>query len=186
MPWKLITSFDDRVEAFIATFRGNKAADRIFYTASALGDFGLIWVVFALLRALRGGRFNERAALRAIAATGIESVLVNVLLKALFSRTRPTEQPDHPLPLRQPLSSSFPSGHATAAFCGATLLSDRDPLAPLYFASATAIALSRVYVRIHHASDVVGGVLVGCALGQIGRRLVPLRRTGRPAARAWR
>jgi undecaprenyl-diphosphatase len=186
MPWKLITSFDDRVEALVAKLRGRPGADRVFYTASALGDFGLLWVVYALLRALRGGRFNERAALRAIAATGIESVLVNVLLKALFARTRPAEQPDHPLPLRQPLSSSFPSGHATAAFCGATLLADRDPLGPLYFASAAVIALSRIYVRIHHASDVVGGVVVGLALGQLGKRLVPLRRSDRPERRRWR
>jgi undecaprenyl-diphosphatase len=143
-------------------------------------------VMYSLLRALRGGKFNERAAFRAISATGIESVLVNIMLKALFSRTRPLEQPDHPLPLRQPLSSSFPSGHATAAFCGATLLADRDPLAPLYFATAAVIAGSRLYVRIHHASDVVGGVVVGLMLGQIGKWIVPLRKSGRPETRSWR
>jgi undecaprenyl-diphosphatase len=172
----LVHSFDDRVDASVAPLRGRKGADRVFYTASALGDFGLVWVVYALLRALRGGRVNERAAIRAIAATGIESVLVNVLLKAVFDRNRPVEQPDHPLPVRQPLSSSFPSGHATAAFCGATLLSEGDPLAPVYFATAAAVAASRVYVGMHHASDVAGGVVVGLALGQIGKRLVPMDR----------
>jgi undecaprenyl-diphosphatase len=182
----LVHAFDDRADALVGRLRGKKAADRVFYTASALGDFGLIWVVYGLLRALRGGRTNERAALRAIAATGIESVLVNVLLKSVFSRSRPVEQPDHPLPLRQPLSSSFPSGHATAAFCGATLLSDGDPLAPLYFATAATVAASRVYVRIHHASDVAGGVLVGLALGQVGKRIAPMRRSGRPLKRSWR
>jgi len=174
------------VETLVGGLRGHKAADRVFYTASAIGDFGLVWVVYALLRALRGGTFNERAAVRAITATGIESVLVNILLKAVFSRTRPLEQPDHPLPLRQPLSSSFPSGHATAAFCGATLLADRDPLAPVYFATAAVIAASRLYVRIHHASDVVGGVVVGLMLGQIGKLIVPLRKSGRPVTRSWR
>ncbi|MCU1492308.1 MAG: phosphoesterase PA-phosphatase related [Acidimicrobiaceae bacterium] len=185
----LVHTFDDRVDALVGRLRGRKAADRVFYTASALGDFGLIWVVYALLRALRGGKTNERAALRAIAATGIESVLVNVLLKAVFSRTRPLEQPDHPLPLRQPLSSSFPSGHATAAFCAATLLSDGDPLAPVYFATAAVVAASRVYVRIHHASDVAGGVVVGLVLGQVGKRLAPMGRGRRgrgTLARSWR
>lgn len=182
----LVNAFDDRADALTAPLRGRKGVDRVFYTASALGDFGLIWVVYALLRALRGGRTNERAAVRAIAATGIESVLVNVLLKALFSRSRPIEQPDHPLPVRQPLSSSFPSGHATAAFCGATLLSEADPLAPAYFATAAVVAASRVHVGMHHASDVVGGVVVGLALGQIGRRLVPLRRGTTTTRRGWR
>lgn len=170
----LVHTFDERVEKHVAGVRGRQGTDRVFYTASALGDFGLIWVVYALLRALRDTRGDERAAIRAIAATGIESVLVNVLLKAIFARTRPVEQPDHPLPVRQPLSSSFPSGHATAAFCGATLLSEGDPLAPLYFATAATVAASRVYVGMHHASDVVGGVAVGLTLGQIGKRLVPL------------
>jgi len=55
------------------------------------------------------------------------------------------------------------------------LLSDGDErLAPLYFATAVVVATSRVYVRIHHASDVVGGMAVGRALGLIGKRLAPL------------
>jgi undecaprenyl-diphosphatase len=178
---RLVHSFDDRVESLVVPLRGRRWADRVFYTASALGDFGLIWVAFAMLRALRGGKANERAALRAVSATGIESVLVNVLLKSLFSRGRPEEQPDHPLPVRQPLSSSFPSGHATAAFCGATLLADGDPLAPAYFTTAAIVAASRVYVGLHHASDVVGGVVVGLGLGQLGKVIVPMRTGAAPA-----
>ncbi len=178
---RLVHSFDDRVESLVVPLRGRSWADRVFYTASALGDFGLIWVVFAMLRALRGGKANERAALRAVSATGIESVLVNVLLKSLFSRGRPEEQPDHPLPVRQPLSSSFPSGHATAAFCGATLLSDGDPLAPAYFTAAAIVAASRVYVGMHHASDVVGGIAVGLGLGQLGKVIVPMGSGTAPA-----
>ena len=173
---ELADRFDDAVETQFKRLRGNKAADRTFYTASALGDFGLIWVVFALLRALRGGRLNERAAVRAIIATGVESVLVNVALKSLIQRHRPADQPDHPHRIRQPLSSSFPSGHATAAFCGATLLADGDPAAaPVYFAAAATIAASRVHTGMHHATDVAGGVLVGLVLGQIGKRLFPLQ-----------
>ncbi len=171
----LVADFDERVDALFDHIRGNPVADRVFYTASALGEFGLIWVVFALLRALRGGRLNEKAARRAIVATGVESVLVNVVMKSFVRRHRPANEHHHPLPLRQPLSSSFPSGHATAAFCGATLLSDgQDPLAPLYLATAVVVAASRVYVRIHHASDVVGGMAVGRVLGLIGKRLAPL------------
>lgn len=173
----LIKRFDDAIDARFDALRGNKVADRVFYSASELGDFGLIWVMFGLLRALRGGRLNEKAAARAILATGVESFFVNIILKSLFGRGRPVRQIEHPLPIRIPLTSSFPSGHATAAFCGAVLLSDEDPLAGLYFASAIIVALSRVYVKIHHASDVVAGVFVGLTLGAIAKRLVPLRRS---------
>ena len=176
-----IRRFDEAADGTMARTRGNRVADRIFYTASELGDFGLVWVMLALVRALRGGRLNERAAIRAIAATGIESTLVNVFLKSLFGRRRPVAEIVHPLPLRRPLSSSFPSGHATAAFCAATLLADEDKLAPVYFAGAIAVAASRVYVRIHHASDVIAGTAVGLGLGALGKFLVPLRRGGRSA-----
>src|ERR1700728_4447100 len=95
-----VASFDDTVDGAFEHLRGKGPADRIFYTASALGDFGLIWVAIALVRALRGGRLNEAAALRGIVATGLESVLVNVVLKSFVLRSRPLEQRDHPLPLR--------------------------------------------------------------------------------------
>lgn len=172
----LIAAFDDRVDAWFDKVRGHPFWDRLFYTASALGEFGLIWVIFGLLRALRGGKLNERAAVRAIVATGIESVLVNVVMKSFFRRRRPLRHREHPLPFREPLSSSFPSGHATAAFCGATLLSDGDPLWPLYYAVAIVVAASRVHVKIHHASDVVGGAIIGRVLGLIGKRIAPLSR----------
>ena len=39
--------------------------------------------------------------------------------------------------------------------------------------SATVVAASRVYVRLHHASDVIGGALLGIAFGRVARRLAP-------------
>ncbi len=170
----LVHRVDDRVDALFDRLRGDPLADRVFYSASALGDFGLIWVVLALLRALRGRPNDERAALRGIVATGVESVLVNAGLKSLFGRRRPAAVIDHPHPFRQPITSSFPSGHATAAFCAATLLSDGDELAPVYFTVAAVVATSRIHTKIHHASDVAGGVAIGVVLGIIGRKLAPL------------
>jgi len=97
---------------------------------------------------------------------------------------RSTVRDSSTLPLRQPLSSSFPSGHTTAAFCAATLLGEQDPAWPVYVGAAALVAASRVYVRIHHASDVVAGVAVGLALGQLGRAIAPLEgRAGRRSRR---
>jgi len=166
----LVKALDTRVEKVFAPLRGNPIADRIFYTATALGDFGLLW----LLRILRGRPGDTRAGLRAIIATGIESVLVNVGVKSLFKRRRPRPMEAHPLPFRQPITSSFPSGHATAAFCAATLLAEGEERVPVFYALATVVALSRVHTKIHHASDVVGGITIGLMLGRVGRRIVPL------------
>jgi undecaprenyl-diphosphatase len=80
-----------------------------------------------------------------------------------------------PYRLRIPRTTSFPSGHATASFCAAVLLSQGTPWGPALFALAAIVSLSRAYVRIHHASDVVGGVVVGLAIGLAVAYLVPLQ-----------
>ena len=139
-----------------------------------MGDHGIIWLVAAAARAARGPQ-HRRAAVRAAAGVGIESALVNLGIKSLFRRVRPPWTGDAPRRLRRPRTSSFPSGHATSAFCAAGLLSEDDPLWPLYYAGAAVVATSRVYVKIHHASDVAAGVAIGVILGRVGRRLAPLR-----------
>jgi undecaprenyl-diphosphatase len=45
---------------------------------------------------------------------------------------------------------------------------------PLYYAIAVVVAASRVHVRIHHASDVIGGAAIGILLGELTRLLVPV------------
>ena len=181
-----VESLDTQVDDLFAAWRGNPVADRVFYTASALGDFGLIWLALGLVRILRGRPGDTRAGLRAVMATGIESVLINAGFKSLFRRRRPLPVEAHPLPFRQPLTSSFPSGHATAAFCAATLLAEGEKRVAVYYAAASVVALSRIHTKIHHASDVAAGIAIGLGLGQVAKRLVPLdprraRRRARPS-----
>jgi undecaprenyl-diphosphatase len=40
---------------------------------------------------------------------------------------------------------------------------------------AALVAASRVHVRIHHPSDVVGGAVIGASLGTVIRERWPLR-----------
>lgn len=172
---------DARADAALDRLRGRPAADRLFYGASAVADHSLLWLLLGALRGLRS-EHDARAALRVGVGVFAESALVNVGIKSLVRRTRPVWDGERPFPLRRPRTSSFPSGHATAAFTAAALLSDDDPLWPVYYAAAVVVATSRVYVRIHHASDVVAGVAVGAVIGRLGRRLAPLPpRAGAPA-----
>ena len=105
------------------------------------------------------------------ALLGVESLVVNQGVKRLFRRERPTQTGDDRLPVRQPSTSAFPSGHASsAAFAAAVLTSwDGRRSAPLWFGLAAVVGTSRAYVRIHHASDVVGGAVVGLALAALVR-----------------
>jgi len=170
---KRVADFDAWADAALDRLRGHPAADRVFYGASAVFDHSVGWLILGALRGLRS-EHEWRAALRVGAGVFIESALVNVGIKSLFRRSRPAWDIDRPLPLRRPRTSSFPSGHATAAFTAAALLADDDPLWPAYYALAVVVATSRAYVRIHHASDVLGGVAIGMVLGRVGRRLSPL------------
>ena len=99
--------------------------------------------------------------------------MVNVGIKSLFRRVRPVYQGERPFHLRIPRTTSFPSGHATASFCGAVLLSQGTPWAWWLFLLAAIVAFSRLYVRIHHASDVVGGIVIGLIIGVASRPLRP-------------
>lgn len=152
------------------------------YAASDLGDFSLLWHLLGAARGLRSDR-HATEAVRLSVILGAESMLVNGVVKSFFNRTRPDWHQQRPHFLRQPRSSSFPSGHASSGFTAATLLGERSRSWPLYVAVAALVASSRVYVRIHHASDVVGGVVAGVVVGRVARRVWP-RPGGRPGGRA--
>jgi len=169
--------FDTKIdEWFEAHLRDRRALDVVMYAASAVGDHGILWLGLAGLQALRQPAGWRRRFVRAAAGLGVESALVNGPVKFLFRRGRPVHSGPRPLHLRNPRTSSFPSGHASAAFFGAAVLRDDDSWWPLYYALAVVVAASRVHVRIHHASDVIGGIAIGIALGELTRWLVPLER----------
>lgn len=170
-----LDTVDFRVDMAWDRIRGNRVADRVFYTASEVGDFGLVWMAAAALHALGGNERQGRALLRMAGALGVESVLVNQGMKRLFRRQRPVWEGQRPRGLRKPSTSSFPSGHSTSAVTAAVLLAQTSPLpAPLWFCMAGVVATSRIHVKIHHASDVVGGLLVGAVIGSVIRRLAPI------------
>ncbi len=167
--------FDLAVDRGFDRLRGDIVAARVFYAASELGDFGLIWVILGVVKGIRRDG-DLAAAAKMTAAMGAESLLVNGVIKSCFRRKRPPWEVARPLYVRQPLTSSFPSGHATSAVSAAMMLSEDDNWWPFYWAVAAIVATSRIHVKIHHASDVAAGVALGVAMGVIGRRVMPAPR----------
>jgi undecaprenyl-diphosphatase len=99
-----------------------------------------------------------------IAATMIGASLLNVSLKLAFKRTRPFPFFD----LLPPDSYSFPSGHAltSACFFGAfaaivsARIKRRRPRILVWIvctATFVLIGLSRIYLGVHHTTDVIAG-----------------------------
>lgn len=169
----VVRRFDAAVDAWFEPLRRNPTANRVFYLASEAADFSVGWHLIATGRALLAPQ-QERSAVRMVLALGVESAFVNGLLKQAFRRTRPTITELAPHAIRRPRTSSFPSGHASSATMAAILLSERSRLGPVWAVAAAVVAASRVHTRMHHASDVVGGVIVGAAIGVLVRRVAPL------------
>jgi undecaprenyl-diphosphatase len=173
----MVGVIDRRVDSWFEPLRGNQACDTAARVVSGLGDHGLLWALSTAWRARQPGPRRARS-IRALAVAGVESSVVNAALKGIVGRPRPA--PDdlrlgsNVVPLRQPTSTSFPSGHTLAAFCAATVLAEPDDLVgtALLVAGAGLIGLSRIHLRAHHASDVLGGAAIGTTLGLLGRRLV--------------
>jgi undecaprenyl-diphosphatase len=170
-----VARFDATIDRWLEHWRGRPVPDAVFHTASRLGEWSALWHGIGAILAFStpGG---ARRSLRLAALLGAESLIVNQGIKRLFARARPTLTGDPRLQVRQPLTSSFPSGHASSGFFAATILSRSSPtLRPLWFGLATVVAMSRPYVRIHHASDVVAGAIVGRALAEVADRAWPAR-----------
>jgi undecaprenyl-diphosphatase len=167
-----VAVFDAVVDRQVATVRGRPGLDRLMYTASELGNFSLIWHLLNTSRGLPPDRRLTHVA-RVAAVLGVESLLVNGPVKNLFRRHRPVWEHERPLRLRVPKTSSFPSGHASSAAVAAWMLAERDPLWPAYAATGAVVAASRVYVGVHHASDVVAGAALGLALAHVARMAWP-------------
>jgi undecaprenyl-diphosphatase len=164
-----VDDFDARLDALLEALRGNPVADRLFSTASHVGDFSLIWHAIGIARGIVTGRPDQTLVLAAM--LGVESLIVNQGVKRLFRRERPTTTGDDRLPVRRPTTSSFPSGHASSAAFAAMVLSgwDGPVVGMLWWKIAAVVGISRAYVRIHHGSDVVAGAMVGALLGLAGR-----------------
>jgi undecaprenyl-diphosphatase len=162
-----VAAFDVAVERAVDRVR-SPALDAIAYRLSSAADHSLLWHACAVAQTLARGD-DPRRAVRFSLAIGFESAATNGAMKSLFRRVRPVEydQIEFRHGLHRPLTTSFPSGHATAAFCAATLLGGGA-----WYLAAGAVAATRVYVRLHHGSDVVAGAALGLALGALLRPLV--------------
>lgn len=165
--------FDSKVDQLFSPLRGNRFADAVFYNASKAAEFSMCWHVVSAIGAVAVPSLRPHA-IRLTVALGIESVLVNGLVKPIFDRERPALIEGSPH-LRRPKTASFPSGHASSGAMAAVLLSDAVPaLKPVWWSAAAVVATSRIHTRMHHASDVAAGAIVGSALGFLVRAIRPL------------
>lgn len=169
-----MTRFDDRVDDLFTPLRGRTVPDGVFYAASEGADYSRAWHAIGLTMAIVSPS-HRRHSVRLAIALGVESAVVNGVLKNVFPRERPPLLDDATYEVRRPKTRSFPSGHASSACLTAVLLSDAVPrLKPLWWSLAAVVSASRIHNRMHHGSDVAAGALIGTAMGAAVRRRWPL------------
>jgi undecaprenyl-diphosphatase len=119
------------------------------------------------------GGATLRLGLTVLLANALSHVLVQILKRTVV-RARPCDVGGQPLALvNLPDPFSFPSGHAAAAVAVAVSVALAQPLlAALVLPLAALIAYSRVRLRVHYASDVVAGAVLGVAGAVVASRLL--------------
>lgn len=160
--------FDERALLWLAQHR-SPLLDRALLELTALGT-GLVVLTVVVVAAtfLWLSRHRFSAGLLLLATAG--GLVLNNVLKLGFDRARPSVVPW----LGDPVSSSFPSGHAmsaaivygTVAYLAARLqasLLARLLTALVAVLVIVAIALTRLYLGVHYPSDVLAGIVVGLA-----------------------
>jgi undecaprenyl-diphosphatase len=170
-----LAAFDTWFDRLLEPTRKFKPTIWLFTAATALGDFGILWHIVGIVRAV-ADTSRVKQALILSALMGIESLLLNQGIKPFFKRERPTVKGDSRFKIRKPRTSSFPSGHASSAFFAAVVLTRWSswPAITMWFAFAVIVATSRVAVRIHHATDIFAGALIGTSMGLLAHLAISL------------
>lgn len=129
------------------------------------GAHGEIWIAFTLLlllfRRTRKAGFAMAVALVLYMAAG------HFFLKPLFARPRPLRsQHHHHHAGGATARHSFPSGHTASGVAAAyALWLQNRKLGVPALVLAAFIAFTRLYLYVHFPTDVLGGAVLGIALG---------------------
>jgi undecaprenyl-diphosphatase len=160
---------DHAVRVWVVTHR-IAALDNFFWFLSVVSRGGMLWLAFAAIIAVHRRRLQVFTL--ALLAVLIASTLADTVIKPVVGRKRPFDVLSGAVIGGRPKDASFPSGHAANAFAGAFVLTRLAPGGAIgWWALATAIAFSRVYLGVHFPLDVVGGALVGTLSGWLAVRL---------------
>lgn len=173
-----IDALDRRVGAHLVRPRGT-TVDRAVGVGTDLGSvYGLAGVCLAL--AIGGHR--ERAV--ELAAAGGLAWCAAQGAKPLVGRARPYQADGATRLVAEPAGSSWPSGHAAVAAAMADTVAGRLAPGPRVLArtAALGVACSRLYVGVHHPSDVAAGAGIGVLSARAAAGLVRWRRRRRPGS----
>lgn len=155
-----------------------------FEIISELGHGGIPLIILSLILMLFSR--TRRYGTAMLFGLAIGALITNCCLKILIARARPYSEETKAFfntDLYQKLwmtvgqnvesDKSFPSGHTTAAFASMTalFLTGNKKYSWAAFIFAFLMAVARIYLVVHFASDVLAGIVVGVLGGILGTLL---------------
>jgi len=166
---EFLYSIDVTLFRFINSTLANPVTDKIMPFITDVKNWYLLYIFLWFLILFKGGKYRVGLAIGMILLVAISDQLSSTLLKHLFERPRPCKVLENVhLLVGCTDSYSFPSSHAVNNFAAAMFFTYfYKHLKRILFSVASIMALSRIFVGVHYPSDVIGGALIGIAIGYI-------------------
>lgn len=141
--------------------------DKFFSILTSVNNWYIAYVILLGISFFKGGRKGKLAVAGIILLIVISDQLGYRVLKEFFQRPRPCDVlGDVITPLGCSGTFSFPSNHALNNFAAAFFFYLLFPkLKWILFTTAALVSISRVYLGLHYPSDIIGGAVIGSALG---------------------
>ncbi len=143
--------------------------DKLMVLSTYAGTGAFIWwiglaIPFVVIKEYRN------TGIILIVTLGINYLIGEIIIKKSVGRGRPSNLiDDEEMKIHKPKDNSFPSGHTASSFCAFTVTFWN---CPAYFwipalVVACLIGFSRLYLRVHYLSDVIGGMVLGLIDGSV-------------------
>lgn len=166
---EFIRNFDITIINFINNHIQNQPLNEFMSYITKLGNIGIIWISLFLILLLMPK--HRKTALMLLFALLLGTLLSEVILKPLISRSRPfIDSPYLHIFITKPTSFSFPSGHTTASFAAVGVIYQmikNKLVKTLIILLAILISLSRLILMVHYPSDVLIGIILGLTCAKI-------------------
>ncbi|MGG7177586.1 phosphatase PAP2 family protein [Clostridium paraputrificum] len=160
-----IEKIDIKILKYISDNLNNRFLNKIMPKITALGDLGLIWIVIGFLF-ISNIDYREIGKLIFLALI-LTTIVGEGVIKHIVRRKRPfIKREGQNLLITEPITHSFPSGHTASSFAvAAVFIRNESGISLLICLIAILIGYSRIYLKVHYPSDVLGGAIIGYFCG---------------------